>query len=356
VLPTSAELSPGVDYAGVTFLLADPYYQLRSVRLVEELGIPGPLLFTHERSRWRLRIPLPAVDRMEYLFEIEDRHGNRTTIVDPANPARVGGAFGDKSEVRFAGYEEPSWLEWPVQPASVEPIDIAAPTLADTVAGVLWVPETLDAKTPAPLLVVHDGPEYTRLGSFTHYLGASIDAGLVPPLRAVLLAPRDRDAWYAANPAYADLVCNTLLPALEDIAPATVRIGVGVSLGALAMLHAHRRCPTAFDGLFLQSGSFFTPHLDPQESNFSGFAAVTSFVADVETAAADARPVPTVITCGAAEENLANNRRMAATLARLGYDVEMLEFRDAHNYVAWRDSLDPHLTKLIARLAGAHAT
>ena len=46
-----------------------------------------------------------------------------------------------------------------------------------------------------------------------------------------------------------------MLPALPA---ATVRVGVGVSLGALAMLHAHRTQPPAFDALFLQSGSFFT--------------------------------------------------------------------------------------------------
>ena len=44
---------------------------------------------------------------------------------------------------------------------------------------------------------------------------------------------------------------------------ATVRIGVGVSLGALAMLHAHHTHPGTFDALFLQSGSFFTPRPGP---------------------------------------------------------------------------------------------
>jgi enterochelin esterase family protein len=140
------------------------------------------------------------------------------------------------------------------------------------------------------------------------------------------------------------------------MAPSTVRVGVGVSLGGLAMLHAHRSFPDLFDALFLQSGSFFTPALDPQERHFSGFAAVSAFVAEVHASAVDDHPVPTVLTCGTAEENLANNRTMGATLDRLGYPSRLVEVRDAHNYIAWRDALHPHLTTLVSDLVADHAT
>jgi enterochelin esterase family protein len=121
------------------------------------------------------------------------------------------------------------------------------------------------------------------------------------------------------------------------------------------MLHAHRAAPGCFDGLLLQSGSFFTPALDPQESGFSGFAAVTGFVAGVHADAGDPRPVPVVLTCGTVEENRANNEAMAATLRRLGYPAEFVLVRDAHNYTAWRDALDPHLTGLITTVAATRA-
>ena len=97
----------------------------------------------------------------------------------------------------------------------------------------------------------------------------------MPPLRAALLDPGERNAWYSANPDYATTLVEAVLPALPA---ATARIGVGVSLGALAMLHAHRLHVGAFDGLLLQSGSFFTADLDGQESEFSGWDAVTGFV------------------------------------------------------------------------------
>jgi enterochelin esterase family protein len=292
---------------------------------------------------------------MEYLFEVADRHGVRTTIPDPSNPLRAGGAFGDKSVLEFAGYESPHWVTEEPVPHVEAGAEVAAPLLDAAVPVLLWSPDGLGEGEPAPLLLVHDGPEFDRLGGFTQYLGAAIAAGALPPLRAALLGPTERDAWYSANPAYAQTLEDAVLPALDTLAPASTRIGVGVSLGALAMLHLHRSAPDLLDGLFLQSGSFFTPRLDPQEARFSGFATVTSFIADVHAAVEDPRPVPTVLTCGTVEENLENNRATADALHRLGYGGRLVTVHDAHNYTAWRDALDPHLTGLITEVVCARA-
>jgi enterochelin esterase family protein len=119
------------------------------------------------------------------------------------------------------------------------------------------------------------------------------------------------------------------------------------------MLHAHRQHPGTFAALLLQSGSFFTPDLDPQESGFSRFAEVTGFVAEIAATDDDPAPVPAVVTCGTVEENLANNEAMAAQLRRLGYSVTFVRDHDAHNYVAWRDALHPHLANLIEAVTRA---
>ena len=62
------------------------------------------------------------------------------------------------------------------------------------------------------------------------------------------------------------------------------------------------------------------------------------------------RPIPVTMTCGLGEENLGNNRAMRDALARQGYEVGLVEHRDAHNWVSWRDVLEPHLTVLLERL------
>jgi enterochelin esterase family protein len=50
------------------------------------------------------------------------------------------------------------------------------------------------------------------------------------------------------------------------------------------------------------------------------------------------------MTCGGAEENIHNNRLMAHALG-----AELAEVADLHNYTAWRDAFDPHLTELLRR-------
>ncbi|MEO9137684.1 MAG: alpha/beta hydrolase-fold protein [Jatrophihabitans sp.] len=329
------------DATGVSFHLADRQRRLAGVRLRHELG-PEPVDFDRLPGGWTLRLDQPAVDRMEYLFELQDHHDHHWTITDPANPLRAPGAFGEKSVVEFASYVRPEWLAAapPVGTLGEAEFDV----LDSTMTVGLWTPCGLDG--PAPLLVVHDGPEFDALGGFTHWLGASIAAGLIPPTRAALLDPGDRNVWYAANPDYADALCEQVL---LNLPPATATIGIGASLGALAVLHAHRRHPGCFDALFLQSGSFFTAENDPQEAGFSGFATVTDFVDSVHAATREDAPVPAVLTCGTVEENLANNQAMAATLGRLGSDVALHERRDAHNFTAWRDALHPYLTELVAR-------
>ncbi len=345
----------------ITWRLVDRGKRLRSVRLLQEIGVPGRLRFRHAGGEWRLSLPVPDVDRMEYLFEVEDANGKRMTITDPLNPRRVSGAFGAKSEVLLPGYVEPEWLSWPAAEGESEPFELAAPGLdgEGVLGGVLWAAPSLSDREPAPLLLVHDGPEYAELGGLLRYVASAVATHRIPPLRAALLAPGNRNVWYSANPAYADA-----LAAYAELPPATARIGVGVSLGALAMLHAHGRHPGLVDGLMLQSGSYFTAETDPQEEKFSGYAAVSGLVGELDRQAsrsvpADAsgrlRPVPVVLTCGTAEENLANNRRMAETLRRLGHPVCMVEVRDAHNYTAWRDALHPQLAGLVTELAGERA-
>ena len=337
----------------MTFELADRTGRLAGVRLQQEIGLAGPFEFVRSRGVWRLAVDVPDVDRMEYLLEVRDHNGAHMTITDPTNPRRAPGAFGEKSVLELDGYEPPAWLATSPVDSSETSVQVDAPSLDAVVEASVWAPVGLDG--PAPLVVAHDGPEYASLGGLTHYLGAAIATGDLPPLRAALLGPGDRNAWYSANPAYAQVLTTDVLDAVDEVAPATVRIGVGASLGGLAMLHAHRNYPDRLAGLLLQSGSFFTPKLDPQESEFSGYEAVTTFVAEVHAASDDPHPVPAVLTCGTVEENLANNELMAQTLERLGYAVRMAAVRDAHNYTAWRDALHPYLAELVSAVVGAHA-
>jgi enterochelin esterase family protein len=195
----------------------------------------------------------------------------------------------------------------------------------------------------APLLVVHDGPEYVRRASLLRTLARLVEAKDAPPHRVALLVPDDRMEAYSASARYA----RDLVDALGELEGK--RVGVGSSLGALALLHAHRLEPRAFAGLFLQSGSYFRRRTDPQESAFKRFSRIDRFVGTVLNARDGARPVPTTITCGLDEENYANNAVLAQALATQGYSVDFHAARGGHDWPTWRRALELHLAPLLRR-------
>jgi enterochelin esterase-like enzyme len=320
----------------LTFRFADPDGQYVAVRLSSDLPLDGS--FRRDGDDWLLQIDAPGIARLEYALELEHPDGTPETVLDPANPHRAPGAFGEKSVMLTEGYEPPAWLDADAVAGRVHELSIRARGMGTEIQVRLW------DGGGAPLLVAHDGPEYDRLASLTRYSGAMIASGALPPHRVALLAPADRDEWYSASGRYARALATDVMRALHPVDP----IGMGASLGALAMLHAHVRRP--FAGLFLQSGSFFAMRHDAHEQRFSRFQRVIRAVRELKRDAGV--PERVTMTCGALEENLANNRDMARALAEQEFDVELAVLPDMHNYTGWRDALHPHLTHLLLRVWG----
>jgi enterochelin esterase family protein len=330
--------------AAACFRFPDPHRNLAAVRLdCRYLGSP-PFSYAVTTGSWELRADWPAADRIEYKFELTHRDGRTEWVLDPGEPRRAPGGFGDVS-VRWApGYREPSWLGEPAVAGQWS--ELRLPVLGSEITASIWSP----AGAQERVLVAHDGPDYHRFGELGRFLAASIAAGRVAPCHLVLLPANDRLEWYSASPAYAKSLAREILPRVTARIGAgrPVVVGAGASLGAFAMLHAQRRYPASFAGLFLQSGSYFQPRLDSQESGFPRWPRMVRFVGRMRRAASGPA-IPAALTCGTVEENLANNQAMAHYLRSQGYAVSFAENRDAHTWIGWRDALDPHLTVLLQR-------
>ena len=302
----------------VEFRLPDDGYL--DVRLHQALERPrnGPP-FALNDGRWELTFRRPQVDRLEYGIAADGEERERGAI-------------------EFPGYAPPAWLDAP-DPGPARPVDEHTR---------VWSPPDVSALAPLPLLVVHDGTAYEREAQLTRLVAHLIDGGRIPACRVALLDSPHRDEDYSASARYG----RALAARLPSLAPATAHAGLGASLGALALLHARAVHPGAFGALMLQSGSYFRRRWDGHEAEFARFNRIARFVGTLLRAGQAATPIPVAITCGAPEENLANNRAMAAALRRQGHHVTFTINRDAHNYTAWRDTLDPHLPDLLARAWG----
>jgi enterochelin esterase family protein len=322
--------------------LRDPEHRFAEVVLGQDVvrPRPGPVFEWHD-GVWRLDFPRPDVDRLEYLIGIDG-----SFVPDPANPLRAAGPFGDKSVIEWPEYEPPAWLDSIADAGPVEHLEIRCRRLVARVQVLLY--STADPPAAdAPLLVVHDGPEYAEYAGLTRFLDVMSWEERLPPLRAALIQPVDRNESYSASALYSAALARELLPEITKHAPHGPRIGIGASLGALALLHAHSRHPRLFDGLFLQSGSFFRQRFDQYESAFPRYRRITRFVGTVLRGLEADRPIPIALTCGTGEENRANNEAVAAALAAQGHPAWLAPVRDGHTWTCWRDGFDPSLPALI---------
>jgi hypothetical protein len=224
--PVTDQPGPEVSAARVTFRVPDPDAALQEVRLYQEVRRPrvGAAFTRAEGSTtWELEFPRPAVDRMEYQLALRYPGAGPVLLPDPANPRRAQGPFGEKSVVEFPGYRPPAWLadeERPPTPTT----GLAVPSrvLGARVPVEVWRSPGGRRRRPGdplPMLVVHDGPEYARYADLLDFLTAACADGRLPPMRAALLAPVDRNEHYSASPAWSRALVSEVLPALQALAP-----------------------------------------------------------------------------------------------------------------------------------------
>ncbi|WP_433789985.1 alpha/beta hydrolase [Actinoplanes sp. CA-252034] len=307
------------------FWYADPLHLLAGVRLWSS-AIRADLAFNADLGAWELSCARPPLWRLDYHFE----------LTGPDGETRGSGP----AELRCPGYAEPDWLATAPAAGTWRRMRLPGRTAR------VWSP----VDDTDRVLVAHDGPEYDLRGRLGDYTAAAIGSGRVRPYHLVLLEPGPaRERIYSADPGYAFLLALDLLPRIRARLCAGPVVGAGASLGALAMAHAQWRFPDSFAGLFLQSSSYFRARLDGQEAGFRYFRRIVRFTGLMRHR--EKGPgVPVTLTCGAAEENLGNNREMADALRGQGYAVDFAETPDAHTWTGWRDALHPHLTGLLRRV------
>ncbi|MEO5610898.1 MAG: alpha/beta hydrolase-fold protein [Ornithinibacter sp.] len=332
------------DHVRFRFETDDP--AVSAVSLDCDAVVAGRRDFSRAGQAWVLDLPRPPLTRLEYRYAV--RAGEDVSVVlDPDNPMTVSTAFGDRSVLEMPGYRAPAWLSAPVRSGRLDTMALAGET-ADEVPLTMWCPDGLPDDVAAPLLLVHDGPEYDLLARITTYAGALVEDGRLPLHRVGLVHPVVRDAWYSGSPQYLRTIADAGLDRIaERYAVREPVVVMGASLGGLTALLLGLLASPRVGGVFSQSGSFFQVRHDGAESDYRYFGRISRLVQTVLDTRHAEHPLTVGMTCGALEENAANNRDMASALRRAGHEVGYRQVADLHNYTAWRDALDPGLTEVL---------
>ena len=163
-----------------------------------------------------------------------------------------------------------------------------------------------------------------------------------------------RDAWYSGSPKYLRTIARQGLWRLHEYAPIYGPVVVmGASLGGLTALLVGMLDADEIGGVFSQSGSFFQatarrpgellqvlrPDLAPRPGDHRHARGDPPAADRPDLRRRSRRTPPTTGTwprpCGAPDTTSPTPRSP-----------------DLHNYTAWRDALDPHLTEVLRDLWG----
>ncbi len=320
----------------VRLRLPDPDRRFRTVRLDAPYG--GPCVF--RAGGWERTVDADGFDRLEYQFVV-----GRRALLDPANPRVVQTDFGPRSEWRAPNYREPAWLTARARPGTLTELELPS-ALAKPLPVRVWEPVGL-GDAPGPLLWCHDGSGYLGRASIDRWAGAKIAAGDLPPMRIVLSDAPRRMQWYSGSERY----LRTFGRALDELhrryrvnAPVAV---IGASLGGLTSMLAGTRDPRV-GAVFSQSGSFFDPAIDLSDNGFRWYDRISGLVAKLREAPVR-EDLHLGMTCGAREGNEKVNAALFDHLAAAGWDVTYEANPDLHNWIGWRDCLDPILPNLLQR-------
>src|SRR5262249_53733983 len=143
--------------------VADPEGRYSAVRLSSDLRLSdAERSFARADGEWVLDLRPHDVRRLEYKLELERPDGGVEWALDPGNPNRAPGAFGEKSVLLLPGYAAPAWLDAAVVDGNYDEFSVRGRGLGGSVDVRVWSPADA-ADRLLRLLLAHDGPEYDAL-------------------------------------------------------------------------------------------------------------------------------------------------------------------------------------------------
>ena len=192
--------------------------------------------------------------RLDYKFVINGVHW----ILDPLNPRRIEGGYGENSELRMPKYVSPPEIEFhpDIPHGSITEMSFNSEILGNSRMIAVYTPHQYNrANESYPVALFHDGLEFLSLGRANNILDYLIARKRITPLIAVFVPPVDRNAEYAGaqmNSFYSFIV-DELLPYIDRIYRTKKqppdRASIGASSGGNASLWLGLHYPETFGNI-----------------------------------------------------------------------------------------------------------
>lgn len=276
-----------------------------------------------------LTLQFPPGAYLEYAF----LDANRKPFPDPDNPHKAQNPWWTYPRaIEMPGFHYAS----PPMPST--PVEVHRHRLESKAFGKTRRYYVYQPVRPAQTtLYIHDGVAYFRTARFADIAEALCERGGIRPVRMVFVEPEDRREEYWFSERYEAHVLEEVLPEVERHYGPTPERGLwGASLGGLVSLWIAWRHPQLFQVVGSQSACLTA-------SPTGGDSFRDPEWLTEQYAASERLPLRLYCETGQIEWLLAPNRRFAATLADKGYAHGYLERPSGHNWMTWRQGLEPGL-------------
>lgn len=256
-------------------------------------------------------------------------------ILDPRNPNRIGGGFGDNSELAMPDYVQP-WevvADPTVPKGSTVKSTFTSSIMGNSRSVTVYTPHGYDpTRTEAyPVILYHDGRDYLNIAYVPTILDNLIDAGRIEPIIAVFVDPVNREAEYATSStdAFTRLIVEELMPWAESnyhiSTDPSRRAVTGPSYAGLASARHCFEHPQEFQLCGLFSPSFWV-----------GQGALLNEIGD-----GDSTVNKWYVDWGTYESSIASRGRAFEDILRQqGADFVAKEWHEGHSWGSWRAHQD----------------
>jgi enterochelin esterase family protein len=281
--------------------------------------------FFHEET-------LPINSRVEYKYWVDS-----AWILDPLNPQKAMGGFGENSEVWMPDYK-PVWITYnpSIPHGRLDTLWYDSKFLKAKHPVFVYFPPDVAEPLNLPSIYVTDGGDYITLGKMTIILDSLIHEKLIKPVVAVFVDPKTdlkdnstnaRMTEYAASDAYLDFLEKELLPSLETKYPLSHKVKdrmvLGASMGGLIGTYAGLTRPNFVANIAAQSPAF--EQADRAVVKISESVSATGI---------------NIFMCtGTIHDTQVEARLVRDNLLKHGAHVQYMEFPEGHNWTNWRARL-----------------
>ncbi|MFN8373768.1 MAG: alpha/beta hydrolase-fold protein [Anaerolineae bacterium] len=293
---------------------------------------------------WLMTDGFPPDARLDYKIVLD----GSVWLLDPYNPFQQMGGFGPNSELRMPEYEPSPYVDYrdDIEHGTLTGLQtIASTNMGYAINYRVYRPSNYSELHDLPVIYATDGQEYAddAMGSMVIVLDNMIADGLIEPVMAVFIDPRDpndrsvnrRESELITNPQYAAFIASELVPLIDvvyDTNPTPeARVMLGTSLGGLNAAYVGLHYSDVFGMLAINSPAFWVAPSIFQEYEDS-----------------ERLPLNIFMTTGCPWDICEDARRMREIMELQGYPLRFIQVHEGHSWGNWRALLDDMLLYFFA--------